>query len=135
MGPLKEYPGGTLKNNIQFVGRANPEEEDCDAAQGEVKRTKKTPDKVENGKEVRAPSDDSEDAWKEARNPNNRRREESDEESEEAERAQKTDFPAEAESTKKDAVITSHVPGGTWLLQPDNPAKWLTRINPQISPD
>ncbi|KAJ1130999.1 hypothetical protein NDU88_009342 [Pleurodeles waltl] len=116
MGPIDKYPRGTLKNNIRFVGRANPEEEGCDDAQGVEKRTKKTPARGEDEKKDRPTSNDNGDAWREAKRPNDGRTEDVDAESEEAERAQEMDFPAEAESTK-DNVTTHHIPGGTWLIQ------------------
>ncbi|KAJ1190948.1 hypothetical protein NDU88_000266 [Pleurodeles waltl] len=69
------------------------------------------------GQEDRATSKEKEDPWKEVRSHTNGRREESDMKAEKAERAREMDFPAKAESTEKNAIITRHVPGGTWLLQ------------------
>ncbi|KAJ1096108.1 hypothetical protein NDU88_001254 [Pleurodeles waltl] len=98
------------------MGHVKPEEEDCDDAQEEEKRTRKTPTRREDGKKAR-PASDNEVARREAKTPDNGRMEGSGAESEESERAWETDFPSEAESTKKDAVTTRHIPGGTWLLQ------------------
>ncbi|KAJ1092259.1 hypothetical protein NDU88_005370 [Pleurodeles waltl] len=93
------------------MGRANPEEEGCKETQEGEKRTRRTSARLSENKKERPASED------EAKMLNHRKTEESGAKSEEAERARETDFPAKSESTKKDAVTTRNVPGGTWLLQ------------------
>ncbi|KAJ1117568.1 hypothetical protein NDU88_005766 [Pleurodeles waltl] len=81
---------------------ANSEEEGCCGAPGRQKRTAK-----EAARDLGEPLYAA----------GNEGTVENGEESGEAEGARKTEFPADSEKTPKDAGITHHVPGGTWLMQ------------------
>ncbi|KAJ1142009.1 hypothetical protein NDU88_008337 [Pleurodeles waltl] len=115
VGPIDECPGGTPSSNPRSHMHANPEEKGCCGVLEEERRdTKEVAQDI--GAERKSNKDGTEVRGR-LEVAGSERTAESGEESGEAEGAQETEFPAEDEKTPKDAEITRHVLGRTWLMQ------------------